>query len=85
MNAKRILSAFLAPVYTYENGKDLFEKVSHVNTPLGQADGIHQTIEYNGSLFMHRNTIIHERHFPWLTLSLTAAKGWGTIRITTKD
>ena len=35
----------LAPVYTYENGDYLFEKVSHVNTPLEQADGI---VDYLG-------------------------------------
>ena len=35
----------LNPVYTYENGEYLFEKVSHVNTPLGQADGI---VDYLG-------------------------------------
>ena len=35
----------LVPVYTYENGEYLFEKVSHVNTPLGQPDGI---VDYLG-------------------------------------
>ena len=35
----------LMPVYTYENGDYLFEKVSHVDTPLGQADGI---VDYLG-------------------------------------
>ena len=35
----------LTPVYTYENEGYLFEKVSHVNTPLGQADGI---VDYLG-------------------------------------
>ena len=35
----------LVPVYTYENEGYLFEKVSHVNTPLGQADGI---VDYLG-------------------------------------
>ena len=35
----------LVPIYTYESGEYLFEKVSHVNTPLGQADGI---VDYLG-------------------------------------
>ena len=35
----------LVPVYTYENGEYLFEKVSHVSTPLGEPDGI---VDYLG-------------------------------------
>ena len=35
----------LVPVYTYEDGEHIFEKVSHVNTPLGAPDGI---IDYLG-------------------------------------
>ena len=38
-------TAELEPVYTYENGEYLFEKVSHVSTPVGQADGI---VDYLG-------------------------------------
>ena len=35
----------LVPIFTYENGEYLFEKVSHVNTPLGEPDGI---VDYLG-------------------------------------
>ena len=35
----------LKPVYTYTDGEHIFEKVSHVNTPLGSPDGI---VDYLG-------------------------------------